>query len=152
MARLVPKTTKVPLSSILGHILIPDPHGEYFEFQGGNFELGNYCDALYRAFAPTVKLTDDMSLGSTNPHLEVPSRLEALTYDGTWQQHPVVFKRNESPNGFDLVVFLTGKHYSSTYVPAGSSKAKQLLREAQRLGLTQGTTTGIRSIVREIID
>jgi len=151
MARLVPKTAELKGSAILQDILLQDPHSGYSEYQSGNFEQGNRSDARYRAFQPTLLIPDTFSIGPITPTIEVPSRLEVLTHYG-WKQHPIVFQTPKSQKEYQLNIVLTGRKYTTTWIPAMTDRCRDFLREAEQLGLTQGRTTGIRSIVREIID
>lgn len=78
------------------------------EFIGPDFSNNGYCNAKYRAHSPTIKVTGN-NFGKAT--LDLPSKLEVLSEEGKWHQHPVVFRRHG-----DLIIFHTDGyqcHYSS---------------------------------------
>src|SRR3989344_3738768 len=80
----------------------------WIEFVGPNFDYGGYCSARYRVSPNIVELMNT----------QVPARVEALSQNGEWKQHPVIFTRYGSyealKNGEKLLVmFLSQRSYTS---------------------------------------
>ena len=120
---------------------------EMREWIGPDFNYNCYCDAKYRISNQSVKIMD----------VKVPARVEAIRDNGTWAQHPVVFKRYGSYEAMKegnaiLITFLASGGYHSR--PFGSFAGNnysdaQFYQEAERLGLTKGSTSFVKSFVRE---
>lgn len=119
------------------------------EFEGPNFPEHGYASARYRAYGPPVELTNDLDPFPTSKKLKVPSRLEVLTQNGEWKQHPIVFINKPSEANNYLVVFHYDGRYNSIWLGPGTRLGEKLLKEAEQFGLTKGQTYDAAIVVAE---
>jgi hypothetical protein len=120
----------------------------YYEFVGPNFSIEG-CDAKYREQGHVVELTDGTSMFHQQPCIiRVPSRLEVLANDGSWQQHPVVFWHGDG-FGRELVIFAKGGELKKFRCSLSSNRENALYQYAKRQGLTEGRRYNIASIPKE---
>jgi hypothetical protein len=112
----------------------------YKEFLGTNFSDG-YSFARYRASNRLTKLEE----------LAVPSEMEVLNRDEKWQRHPVVFinysTSSSKKTDEELVIFLSEGRY--TIIKLNSLLGKKMYKRAEQLGLTEGATYNIKTIVKD---